>query len=73
QFRRAFAGTVDRHPERWGFQGWRIARTLELVPDDARPFPVNRDGSTYLCRGMARFRIVGQVRLMSRVGGATPS
>jgi diacylglycerol kinase family enzyme len=70
QFRRAFAGTIDEDPERSGFQGWRVTRTLELAPDDGRPFPVNRDGSTYPCRGVARFRIVGQVKLMSRAASA---
>lgn len=66
QFRRAFAGTIDRDPERWGFRRWRITRSLDLAPDDGRPFPVNRDGSTFPCRGLVRFRIVGQVKLMSR-------
>jgi len=73
QFRRAFDSTIAEDPQRWGFEGWRVTESLELAPGDPRPFPVNRDGSTMLCQGAARFSIVDQVRLMSRgrtAGGA---
>ncbi len=66
QFRRAFDGSVIQDPERWGFAGWRVSEELELIPDTPGPFPVNRDGSTFLCRGGVRFRIVDQLRLMCR-------
>ncbi len=66
QFRKAFDSSIALDPERWGFEAWRVPRVLELAPQDSRPFPVNRDGSTMVCRGSARFRIVDQVRLMSR-------
>jgi len=66
QFRKAFDSTIAQDPERWGFAGWRVARSLELAPEDPHPFPVNRDGSTMVCQKAVRFRIVDQVRLMSR-------
>ncbi|MCG6955346.1 MAG: hypothetical protein LJF04_05070 [Gemmatimonadetes bacterium] len=66
QFKRAFDGSIQDDPERWGFEGHRVDGTLTLAPTGRRPFPVNVDGSTLRCRGAASFRIVDQVRLMAR-------
>lgn len=64
QFKKAFDATILDDPERWGFEAFRVAESLTLTPSGSQPFPVNRDGSTMICRGSARFRIVDQVRLM---------
>ena len=64
QFKRAFAGTILDDPERWGFDAFRVTESLTLTPSGSDPFPVNRDGSTMICQGSARFRIVDRVRLM---------
>jgi diacylglycerol kinase family enzyme len=66
QFKRAFDSSIQKEPERWGFEHHRIEGTLSLVPSGNAPFPVNVDGSTMKCRGSATFRIVDQIRLMAR-------
>jgi len=66
QFRHAWDASVLEEPERWGFESYRVGRELRLAPEDDDPFPVNADGSTMICTGEAVFRLVGQVRLISR-------
>lgn len=65
QFRHAWDGSVLEDPGRWGFEQWRVTGTLRLRPEDGRPFPVNVDGSTMVCRGSARLRIADRIRLIS--------
>ncbi len=65
QFRRAFDASILEDPERWGFEAFRVAESLVLRPSGNAPFPVNRDGSTMICQGSARFRIVDRVKLIS--------
>jgi len=65
QFKRAFDSSILEDPQRWGFDAFRVAESLTLTPSDGKAFPVNRDGSTMMCRGSATFRIVDQVRLIS--------
>lgn len=64
QFKKAFDATILDDPERWGFEAFCVTESLTLTPSGSQPFPVNRDGSTMICRGSARFRIMGRVRLM---------
>jgi diacylglycerol kinase family enzyme len=66
QLKRAFDGSIEKDPERWGFEHYRVVGTLTLAPLDRGAFPVNADGSTLPCRRSATFRIVDQVRLMAR-------
>ncbi len=65
QFKRAFDASILEDPQRWGFEAFRVTESLVLKPSGTAPFPVNRDGSTMLCQGSARFRIVDQVKLIS--------
>jgi hypothetical protein len=67
QFKHAWDASIMDAPDRWGLEPHRIQSELVIAPDDQRPFPVNVDGSTMLCRGAARFRIVDQLRLISRL------
>jgi diacylglycerol kinase family enzyme len=66
QFRKAFDASIEREPERWGFEGFRVEGSLVLAPVKGGAFPVNRDGSTMACRNSARFTLVDQVKLMAR-------
>jgi diacylglycerol kinase family enzyme len=65
QFRHAWDASVLEDPDRWGFEHYRVAESLELQPVNDKPFPVNVDGSTLRCSGTAAFRIVDQIRLIS--------
>jgi diacylglycerol kinase family enzyme len=66
QFKRGFDGTILDDPETWGFETHRVQGTLTIAPSDGRTFPVNVDGSTLRCQGDASFRIVDQIKLISR-------
>jgi len=66
QLKRAFDGSIEDEPARWGFEHYRVEGTLCLAPVGGGRFPVNVDGSTMPCRGAAFFRIVDRVRLMAR-------
>jgi diacylglycerol kinase family enzyme len=66
QFRRAFDGTILDDPEAWGLETHRAEGTLTISPSGGGIFPVNVDGSTLMCRGCANFRIVDQIKLISR-------
>jgi diacylglycerol kinase family enzyme len=66
QFKRAFDSTILEDPERWGFEAVRAEGTLTITPSDGGTFPVNVDGSTLRCKGSASFRIVDQIKLISR-------
>lgn len=65
QMKHAFKTSVQDDPERWGFESFKINKSLVLKPDDENVFPVNVDGSTLDCLGSARFEIVDQIRLIS--------
>ena len=67
QFKRAFDSSIQKNPERWGFEHHRVEGVLDISPSGKAPFPVNVDGSTMKCRGSASFRIVDQINLMARV------
>lgn len=66
QLRRAFDSSIEKDPERWGFEHHRAQREMSIAPVGGGPFPVNADGSTLACEEAATFRIVDQVRLMAR-------
>jgi diacylglycerol kinase family enzyme len=66
QFRKAFDASIQEDPERWGFEHFRVAESLDLSQPDDAVFPINVDGSTMVCRGAARFRIVDCANLMAK-------
>ncbi|MDA0337666.1 MAG: hypothetical protein O2782_21075, partial [bacterium] len=57
QFRHAFDATILDDPERWGLEPYRVTDQLCLSPAGDAPFPINVDGSTMLCCGVACFGI----------------
>jgi diacylglycerol kinase family enzyme len=65
QFKHAWDASIATDPERWGFESYRITKELRLSPAAGRPFPVNVDGSTMVCRDAASFRIVDRIHLLS--------
>ena len=66
RFRRAWDASILEDPRAFGFETCRIGGTLRVAPDSRRPFPVNVDGSSMTCESLAEFRIVAQIRLISR-------
>ena len=66
QFKHAWDASIMEDPERWGFEHYRIERGLTIAPDGGETFPLNVDGSTLVCSGSARFRIVDRINLISK-------
>jgi len=66
QFKHAWDSTITDQPELWGFESYRIERSLKIEPDHSGPFPVNVDGSTMICRYSASFQIVDHINLISK-------
>ncbi|MFH0792853.1 MAG: diacylglycerol kinase family protein [bacterium] len=66
QFKHAFDSSIMRDPQRWGFESFRIQKTLMIEPDHAKPFPINVDGSTLVCYRRASFEITDAINLISR-------
>jgi len=66
QFKRAWNASILDRPEDWGFETYRIARSLKMETERGESFPVNVDGSTMLCKPWAAFQIVDQIKLISR-------
>jgi diacylglycerol kinase family enzyme len=66
QFKHAWDASIMSDPQRWGFEPYRIAKSMTLSPGDGKPFPLNVDGSTMHCTGSASFRIVDRINLISR-------
>lgn len=66
QLRAAWNASILNDPARWGLESFRVTKSLILQPGDDEVFPANTDGSTYECRRSARFRIIGQLNLLSR-------
>jgi diacylglycerol kinase family enzyme len=66
QFRHAWDASILKNPQAFGFETYRLGESLRITPDGKQPFPVNVDGSTMICGSWAEFRIVDQIRLISR-------
>ena len=66
QFKRAWDSSITDQPELWGFESYRIEKSLKIEPDINRIFPVNVDGSTMLCRYSATFQIVDHINLICK-------
>jgi len=67
QFRRAWNASILNDPEKWGFETYRVNEWLEIKSENKKPFPVNIDGSTLLCRSRVSFRIIDSIRLISKM------
>lgn len=65
QLKKAWNASILEDPDRWGFEAFRIEKELVLRPDRGRPFPLNVDGSTMMCRKLARVTIADQIHLLS--------
>jgi len=65
QFKHAWDSSITDQPELLGFESYRIEKVLKIEPDNNRPFPVNVDGSTMLCRHSTTFQIVDFINLIS--------
>lgn len=65
QIHRAWNASIMDDPDRWGFERFRVEKTLRLEPEGDGPFPVNVDGATLICQRAAKFRIAGQVSVLS--------
>jgi len=66
QFKHAWDSSIMDQPEKWGFEPYCVKKVLKIEPDKDEPFPVNVDGSTMICKYSATFRIVDQIKLISR-------
>jgi diacylglycerol kinase family enzyme len=66
QFKHAWDSSITDQPELLGFEYYRIERSLKIEPDNSRPFPVNVDGSTKICRHSATFHIADFINLISK-------
>jgi len=66
QFKHAWDSFITDQPELWGFESYRIEKSLNIEPDNNRTFPVNVDGSTMICRYSATFQIVDHINLISK-------
>jgi diacylglycerol kinase family enzyme len=66
QFKRAWDSSISDQPDAWGFESYRIEKSLKIEPDNNKPFPINVDGSTMICRYSATFQIVDHINLISK-------
>ena len=66
QARHAWDGSIMHDPDRWGMESFTSSDLLELEPAGGAPFPINVDGATKICRDQVSFRIVDEIRLISR-------
>ena len=65
QLKHAFDASIMEDPARWGFESFRVKKSLKIRPDDEDFFPVNADGSAMECRKSARIEIVDRINLLS--------
>jgi hypothetical protein len=66
QFKHAWDASIMDDPRRWGFESYRVEKSLKLSPGTGKQFPINVDGSTLLCSSHAGFRIVDRINLIAR-------
>jgi len=66
QFKHTWDASVLDNPGKWGFESYRIKKSLKLVPEMESGFNVNIDGSTLQCLKSVRFQIFDQINLISR-------
>lgn len=66
QLRAAWNASIMQEPTRWGFESFRVTKSLLLQPKGSTPFPLNVDGSTLECCESARVEITGRLNFLSR-------
>jgi diacylglycerol kinase family enzyme len=66
QFKHAWDSSITDQPELWGFESYRVEKSLKIEPNNNRTFPINVDGSTMICRYSATFQIVDHINLISK-------
>lgn len=66
QFKHAWKATIQENPEKWGFESYRISKSLKLEPTKRGKFNVNIDGSTMQCIDSVSFKITDQIKLISK-------
>ncbi len=64
QFKHTWDASVLDDPERWGFDIFRITKSLKLIPSGKKDFHINIDGSTLMCRNNLQCRICDQIQLI---------
>ena len=69
QIRHARDGTIMDDPDRWGLAHHVVQETLGLEPRGTGTFPLNVDGSTLHCQGVATVERVDSIRLIVRLPG----
>lgn len=67
QFKRTWNASIADDPEKWGFEKYRIEKSLRLVSLKKNNFNVNVDGSTMVCNESVSFSIIDQINLISRI------
>ncbi|MFC2114711.1 diacylglycerol/lipid kinase family protein [Bacteroidota bacterium] len=66
QFKHAWKATIQNNPDMWGFETYRISKSLKLEPTMGGIFNVNIDGSTMQCTDSVSFQITDQIKLISK-------
>jgi len=66
QFKKTWNSSIVDEPDKWGFEKFRIGKSLELKPDTKKRFRINIDGSTMHCEDSVKFKIIDQINLISR-------
>ena len=67
QVKHAQRGSIIKNPRRWGLESIIAKEELELIPDNARPFPVNIDGSTFIAEKSITFKRVAKIPLIKKI------
>jgi diacylglycerol kinase family enzyme len=65
QLKHAWDASIMEDPERWGFESFRIEKSLVLKPRDDDTFLINTDGSAMPCRKSVRFEIIDHINLFT--------
>ncbi len=65
QFKQTWKATVQKDPERWGFEQYQILEQLVIETENDKPFYINVDGSAKKCDGSAVFSLSSQINLLS--------
>ncbi len=65
QLRHAWDSSILKNPEKWGFESHCIKNSLEIIPSLDLDFPVNVDGSTFMCKGKAKIDLIDQVHFLT--------
>ncbi|PKP31663.1 MAG: hypothetical protein CVT99_07870 [Bacteroidetes bacterium HGW-Bacteroidetes-16] len=65
QFKKTWDASIVNEAVKWGFDKFRIDKSLVLEPNIVDQFKINIDGSTMLCKDSVKFEIIDQINLIS--------